>query len=430
MVRNLILACSCSALLLGGCAGDAMASAWGADYFPNVELVDQDGNPQRFFDDLIKDKVVLVNFIYTSCVDTCPLETAQLVQVQKILGERLGTDVFFYSISIDPDHDTPAVLKEYKQRFRAKWQFLTGSEADIIELRKKLGLYIAEIQDGSNNHNVNMIIGNQATGRWMKRSPFENPHVLADQIGNWLTGWRAAPTGEDYANAPKLRNVPTGERLFRTRCATCHSITGSRPEGALGPDLLGVIDRRDLTWLLNWLRAPDQMLRKKDPIAMALAAEYNYLPMPNMRLNQQEAMDIIVYIENESRWISTSQMNGDAVAVTNAWIREAVPPATVNAGYMTLVNTGAKNVTLVNVESDAFESIDIHEMASTDGLMTMREIKGLVIPASGRVELAPGSKHLMMRNPRTNIVAGQKIEITLNFESGSSQTVYVAVAPK
>lgn len=163
---------------------------------------------------------------------------------------------------------------------------------------------------------------------------------------------------------------------------------------------------------------------------MALAAEYNYLPMPNMRLNQQEAMDIIVYIENESRWISTSQLNGDAVAVTNAWIREAVPPATVNAGYMMLVNTGAENVTLVNVQSDAFESIDIHEMASADGLMTMREIKGLVIPARGRVELAPGSKHLMMRNPRKDIVAGQKIEFTLNFESGSSQTVSVAVAPK
>ena len=412
------------------CDVQGAGTPWGADHFPNVLLTTQDGDTVRFFDDLIKDKVVVINFIYTTCPDTCPLETAQLTRVQHILGDRLGKDVFFYSISIDPETDTPQVLKEYRARFGANWTFLTGAEEDIINLRRKLGLYVEEIQDGSNNHNVNMIIGNQATGRWMKRSPFENPHVLADQIGNWLTGWRAAPAGDDYANAPKLRNVPTGERLFRTRCRTCHSIAGSRPEGALGPDLLGVTDRRDLTWLLNWLRAPDQMLRKKDPIAMALAAEYNYLPMPNMRLNQQEAMDIIVYIENESRWISTSQLNGDAVAVTNAWIREAVPPATVNAGYMTLVNTGAENVTLVNVESDAFESIDIHEMVSADGLMTMREIKGLVIPASGRVELAPGGKHLMMRNPRTNIVAGQKIEFTLNFESGSSQTVSVAVARK
>ena len=61
---------------------------------------------------------------------------------------------------------------------------IDASDMNVIQLRKKLGLYIREIQDGSNNHNVNMIIGNQATGRWMKRSPFENPYVLADQIGN------------------------------------------------------------------------------------------------------------------------------------------------------------------------------------------------------------------------------------------------------
>ena len=223
-------------------ASAAHASVWGANYFPNVELTTQDGETVRFFDDLIEDKVVLINFIYTSCVDTCPMETAQLVQVQKILGERLGKDVFFYSISIDPEHDTPEVLKEYKDRFRANWTFLTGNSADITELRKKLGLYIEEIQDGSNNHNVNMIIGNQATGRWMKRSPFENPYVLADQMGNWLSDWKAPQRGGDYANAPQLRSIPRGEQLFRTRCTICHTLTGIEPEDALGPDLLGVTD--------------------------------------------------------------------------------------------------------------------------------------------------------------------------------------------
>ena len=95
--------------LVGHMPTSFAASVWGADYFPNVELITQDGESTRFFDDLIKDKVVLINFIYTSCVDTCPMETAQLVQVQKVLGERLGNDVFFYSITIDPEHDTPAV---------------------------------------------------------------------------------------------------------------------------------------------------------------------------------------------------------------------------------------------------------------------------------------------------------------------------------
>ena len=268
-------------------SGATASSPWGAGYFPNTELVTQDGKTVRFFDDLIKDKVVAINFIYTSCPDVCPLETAQLTRVQQILGDRLGKDVFFYSITIDPDIDTPEVLREYRARFGANWTFLTGDEDDIVELRRKLGLYVEEIQDGSNNHNVNMIIGNQSTGRWMKRSPFENPHVLADQLGNWLTDWRAPPQGDDYSNAPQLRNIPTGERLFRTRCATCHTITGVEPEDALGPDLLGVTERREMGWLVNWVRAPDRMLHTKDPIAMSLAAQYNYLPMPNMRLTEQ-----------------------------------------------------------------------------------------------------------------------------------------------
>ncbi len=276
------------------------ASPWGENYFPNVPLITQEGKTVHFFDDLIKDKIVVINFIYTHCADSCPLETAQLIKVQKIMGDRLGKDVFFYSISIDPEHDTPKVLKEYKERFKANWTFLTGKNSDIILLRKKLGLYIEEIQDGSNNHNVSMIIGNQTTGRWMKRSPFENPHVLADQIGNWLTGWKAAPKGKDYTKAPKLRNIPRGEQIYRTRCNTCHSLTGNELADALGPDLLGVTQKREVQWLLNWLQAPDKMLKNKDPIATALFKQYNSLAMPNMRLNKEEALSLLDYIKNET----------------------------------------------------------------------------------------------------------------------------------
>ena len=128
------------------------ATPWGSNYFPNVPLITHNGETVNFFDDLIKDKVVVINFIYTHCPDSCPLETAQLAKVQKIMGERLGKDVFFYSITVDPENDTPQVLKEYRDRFKARWTFLTGKKEDIIQLRKKLGLYIEEIQDGSNNH--------------------------------------------------------------------------------------------------------------------------------------------------------------------------------------------------------------------------------------------------------------------------------------
>jgi cytochrome oxidase Cu insertion factor (SCO1/SenC/PrrC family) len=277
------------------------ASPWGADYFSNVPLITHEGKTVHFFDDLIKDKVVVINFIYTHCADTCPLETAQLISVQKIMGDRLGKDVFFYSISIDPKHDTPEVLKEYKERFKAKWTFLTGKESDIILLRKKLGLYIEEIQDGSNNHNVSMIIGNQTTGRWMKRSPFENPHVLADQIGNWLTGWKSKPKGENYAHAPKIRNISRGEQIYRTRCVSCHSLTGNELAGSLGPDLLGVTQKREKQWLLDWLKAPDQLLKKKDSIATALYKKYNSLAMPNIRLNKEEAITLLDYISRETQ---------------------------------------------------------------------------------------------------------------------------------
>ena len=421
------------------------ASPWGANYFPNVPLVTDDGETVYFFDDLIEDKIVSINFIYTTCVDVCPLETAQLVRVQQLLGDRLGKDVFFYSISIDPEHDTPAVLKEYKERFGANWTFLTGDNDDIISLRRKLGLYVEEIQDGSNNHNVNMIIGNQATGRWMKRSPFENPHVLADQIGNWLTDWKAPTTGDDYANAPELRTVPPGERLFRTRCATCHTVTGTEPEDALGPDLLGVSERREINWLINWLRAPDQMLEKRDPIAMALFEQYNKLAMPNMRLTKLEAMDLLDYINNETQRAAANSANensaapmatsarkpaGDVVGIMNAWVRETDAAAKANAGYMTLINVAPEEVTLVKIESDAFEKIEMHEMATVDGLMAMRQITDLAIPANGQVQFAPGGWHLMLNGPRQHLTTGQVVDMTLVFKSGMKQQVSVNVAAR
>src|SRR6516162_10445469 len=96
-------------------------------HFPNVELITQDGKKVHFYDDLIKGKIVAIDLIYTTCQYSCPLETARLAQVQKILGDRVGKDIFFYSITIDPKNDTPAVLKAYAKKFHAGpgWTFLT-----------------------------------------------------------------------------------------------------------------------------------------------------------------------------------------------------------------------------------------------------------------------------------------------------------------
>jgi cytochrome oxidase Cu insertion factor (SCO1/SenC/PrrC family)/cytochrome c2 len=300
-----------------GSAGRKGGDRWGANYFPNVRLVTHEGKSVRFFDDLIKDKVVVINFIYTSCPDTCPLETARLTEVQAILGDRVGRDIFMYSISIDPARDTPQVLKEYADRYHAGpgWTFLTGSEDDITLLRKKLGLYVDPVEDNPFNHNLSLIIGNQTTGRWMKRSPFENPYVLAIHIGEWLHNWKQSPQDAmDYSNAPKLRNITQGEYLFRTRCNVCHSIGSDDNIVRVGPDLLGVTERRERAWVARWISEPDKMLAEKDPISQGLFLAYNKVPMPNMRLTKVDVNALIEYLRAESRRVERARNNGEVVS--------------------------------------------------------------------------------------------------------------------
>ena len=311
LVALLPLLLSGSTMVLAEAPIPTGGSRWGAEYFPNVPLTTHDGKHVRFFDDLIKDKVVAINFIFTSCRESCPLESARMSNVQSILGDRVGTDVFLYSISIDPETDTPEVLAAYRKKFKARpgWVFLTGKEEDITLLRRKLGLYLEDIQsDDSTDHNLNLVIGNQTTGRWMRRSPFENPHILATQIGGELHNWKLPRGSEnDYSTAPRLRTISKGESLFRTRCSACHTVGGGAvAAGAhlVGPDLLGVTQKRERAWLERWLFEPDKMLEEGDPIALQLYEEYGQLAMPNSRLNQVEVDSLIRFLEAESRRVS------------------------------------------------------------------------------------------------------------------------------
>ena len=120
-------------LLTVGPRPAAADSRWGANYFPNLELTTQDGAKVHFYDDVLKGKIVAINLIYTHCQYSCPLETARLAQVQQILGDRVGKDIFFYSITLDPARDTPEVLKAYAEKYHAGpgWTFLTGKKEDI-----------------------------------------------------------------------------------------------------------------------------------------------------------------------------------------------------------------------------------------------------------------------------------------------------------
>jgi cytochrome oxidase Cu insertion factor (SCO1/SenC/PrrC family) len=296
-------------LLAGLLAVTAQASeSWGSNYFPNPVLYTQDGKRVRFFDDLIKDRVVAINFIYTTCANACPLETARMREVQRLLGERMGRDVFFYSISIDPRNDSPRVLKQYAETFGIGpgWTFLTGRESDILALRKALGVFSDNEDPNPVDHNLNLVVGNQATGIWRKASPYENPHVLAELIGNQLHNWKQATTllPESYANAPvRLAESSRGEQLFRSRCVSCHT-TGAPPDSlaakqSIGPDLAGVTVRRQRDWLFRWIQAPDRMLADRDPVALALYESYRRVAMPNMQLNDLEVNSLIDYLRDE-----------------------------------------------------------------------------------------------------------------------------------
>lgn len=300
-VVMLALAATCVTAL-----ADEGGGPWGGEYFPNTELIDQDGQHVRFYDDLIAGKVVAINFIFTSCSATCPAETARLRQVQQLLGGRVGKDLFFYSISIDPLADTPETLKAYAERFHVGpgWRFLTGEFEDITELRQRLGML--DIRSDPNNkseHSLSLIIGNQSTGQWMKVSPFENPYILADRLGKNLHNWEKAPVvRRDYADAPELRTPTSGEQLFRTRCSACHSL-GDETQAmrqTIGPDLNGVTRRRERAWLRRWLREPDRMLEEGDPIATALYQQFNQIKMPNLGLGEHEAESILLYLDSLS----------------------------------------------------------------------------------------------------------------------------------
>ena len=280
-------------------AAQAADSHWGADYFPNVPLTTQDGKVVHFYDDLLKGKTVAIDLIYTHCQDACPLETARLAQVQKLLGDRVGKDIFFYSISIDPQRDTPEELKAYAEKFHAgpSWLFLTGKPEDIELISKKLGLYSANwSRDG---HAPDLMVGNVPAGQWMRNAATDNPRFLAIMIGDVLSNWKNQKPGaaKSYTEAGAL-HLDKGQYIFATQCAACHSIGHGEK---VGPDLLGVTTVRDRAWLTRFIATPNDMLNEKDPIATALFDKYKPVNMPNLRLGTSDVAALISFLEAQTK---------------------------------------------------------------------------------------------------------------------------------
>jgi protein SCO1/2 len=120
---------------------------------PEFTLTSQDGTPVSLVD--FRGKVVAVTFIYTLCTDTCPVLTPMMSFVQDRLGRDFGTKIAFVSITVDPERDTPAVLKEYAQAFGANpagWAFVTGAPKTIREVTRRYGVFAAKTADGNIDH--------------------------------------------------------------------------------------------------------------------------------------------------------------------------------------------------------------------------------------------------------------------------------------
>lgn len=277
----------------------AADSQWGETHFPNVELITQDGKKVRFYDDLIKGKVVAIELIYTTCKYNCPLETARLVQLQKLLGDRMGKDVFFYSITIEPEHDTPKVLKEYADKYHVGpgWLFLTGKAADIKLISRRLGLDSLPNGNDPDGHTPSLLIGNEATGIWMKNGALDNTRFIALKIQQMIGYEQAVDTGTANKDGAVKLNIDKGQYLFATRCAACHTIGNG---DKVGPDLLGVTSVRDRAWLGRIITEPDKLIEEKDPIATALFKKYREIRMPRLGLPEEDVNTLIEFMKTQT----------------------------------------------------------------------------------------------------------------------------------
>ena len=177
-------------------AGDDMESAREKvqrRYFPDLPLVTHDGKKVRFYDDLIKGKIVTINVMYALCDGVCPGITANLVKVQRMLGNRVGREIFMYSITLKPEHDSPQVLKEYREmyRIRSGWTFLTGQPDHLETLRRSLGFTNPDpkLDQDKSQHIGNIRYGNEPLIFWAACPGMAHPEWIARSL-TWVNGVR------------------------------------------------------------------------------------------------------------------------------------------------------------------------------------------------------------------------------------------------
>ena len=157
-----------------------------AGYFPNTTVLTHDGHKLRFYDDIVKGKVVAINMMYTACTGICPGNTANLKLVQEELADHLDKHVFMYSMTLRPDIDTPQALRDYVKRYAIPkgWTFLTGKPAEMDAIRRKLGFFNDDpIIDADPNQHTGMVrVGNEALDRWAMCPALGSPKQTARTI--------------------------------------------------------------------------------------------------------------------------------------------------------------------------------------------------------------------------------------------------------
>ncbi|MFO3723599.1 SCO family protein [Pseudomonas sp. HLMP] len=153
------------------------AQAW----FTDTLLKDQNGRELRFYSDVLKDKVVMLNVIFTHCTDACPLITRKLREVREAMGTELASQVTFVSISSDPANDTPAVLKAFAEKQGVdgpNWLFLTGGQDEVEQVLGRLGQFLPSPEQ----HSTQLIAGDVAGKRWSRIRPDAPAVAIAQRM--------------------------------------------------------------------------------------------------------------------------------------------------------------------------------------------------------------------------------------------------------
>jgi len=158
-------------------------------HLPNVPLVTHEGKQVMFYDDLVKNKIVTMNFFFAKCDEICPTVTANLAKVQKLLGADVGQKLFMYSFTLKPEEDDVSVIKHYREMFDAKpgWTFLTGKPEDLEKLRRGIGFTYPDpaIDKDKTQHIGNVRYGNEPLMLWAACPGMAHAEFVAESI-SWM----------------------------------------------------------------------------------------------------------------------------------------------------------------------------------------------------------------------------------------------------